>query len=130
MIINRKSVYIFTVAIITYLIAEIFFNSAILYLVGGVISIFLPLLGIKEGTVTLWLVLLLLTCLAYYRVRKKWLQIILIILIWILLYLIDMLLYEIMPDAKNIAIRYSNIIIASIVKSLLISYLSVKRSKF
>lgn len=129
MITNRKFIVAFSICFVTYLLSDIFFNDAVLYLLGGLFGTIAKWLGITKMFYFIWLAVLLGLIILYHKINNKPIKIVLIILLWALFYLIDAVLYEIMPDITSKILKYSHIGLSVVLKSLALSWIYYKGNK-
>lgn len=134
--IKKKFIYILSVSVILYLLPEIFFHNAMLYIVGGLVGGFLKeLLAISGSTPNdtsvflAWSILLIGSLFLYYRIQLRPLKYLNICFIFPLLYLFDFIIAEMLPE--NIQGYYLitgiNVITKSIALSLIIFFLKNKK---
>jgi len=123
MIINRKVSITLLICFIGYLISDTFFNDVILHLIGGLFGTVSNQIGLGNGFYFIWFVVLLGFVVLFYKIQVKLLKVALIISLWLLLYLIDALLYEIMPDITSKLLRYSHIGLSVLLKSLALGWI-------
>ncbi|NDP28847.1 MAG: hypothetical protein GZ087_15715 [Flavobacterium sp.] len=126
--INKKFVVVFSVCLLLYLVSDIFFNYAVFYLLGGLFGITSKWLGFG-GFYFIWLFFLIITVLLFYKLKSKVFKIIIITLLWALLYLVDAILYEVMPDITSSLSSYFHIGLAILLKSLALSWIYNKGIK-
>lgn len=91
---NKPLIVLFAISMISYLMADLFFNDAILYLVGGALGSLLKPVGLQKGFYMVWLIILVGIVVLYQKINISVLKWLLLILTWILLYLVDVALYE------------------------------------
>ena len=120
---NKRLMVLFVIGMIAYLITDLFFNDAILYLLGGVLGTLLKPLGLQKGFHIVWLILLIGIVILYQKINISVLKWVLLILIWILLYLVDVALYEILPDITSSATTYLHIVLSVLIKSGLLTWI-------
>jgi hypothetical protein len=126
--INKKLIIVFSVCLLLYLISDIFFNDAVFYLLGGLFGITSKWLGFISFYF-IWLFFLIVTIALFYKFKSRSSRIIIILLIWALLYLIDAVLHEIMPNITNWLSNYFHIGLAIILKSIALSWIYYKGIK-
>ena len=120
---NKPLTILFGINIIAYLISDLFFNDAFLYLVGGAIGTLLKPIGLQKGFYVAWLLILIGVVLLYQKVNHSLLKWLIIILIWILLYLVDIALYKILPDIASGTATYLNIGLSVLLKSIFLAWI-------
>lgn len=126
MIKNKKTLIIFLISVITYIISDFFFNDAIYYLVGGVLGYLLKIIGLKSIIYFFWIGLIFLLFITYKKSYNVFLKGGTLILLWFLLYIVDAILYQIIPDLSTISIKYSTILVAVFLKSVCLTYTYIK----
>lgn len=109
---NKPLAILLSISIIAYLISDLFFNDAILYLVGGALGTLLKPVGLQKGFYVAWLLILIGVVLLYQKVNHSLWKWVILILIGILLYLVDIALYKILPDIASRTATYLHIGIA------------------
>jgi hypothetical protein len=129
MITNRKFIVAFSICFVTYLLSDIFFNDAVIYLLGGLFGTMAKWLGTTKIFYFIWLAVLLGLITLYYKINNKPIKIVLIILLWALFYLIDAVLYEIIPDITSKILKYSHIGLSVVLKSLALCWIYYKGNK-
>jgi hypothetical protein len=123
MIINKKNILVFGICFVIYLMADIIFNDTGIYLLGGIFGVFVKWLGIKDAFYIIWFIFLVGVSILYINIENKHYKILLIIFLWALLYLIDLILYEITHDISNIFFKYNHILASVILKSFALSWI-------
>jgi len=121
----NKFISITVVSSIIYFVLNFYLNDFILYIVGGVIGGALNVIFQINSSIivfTVWLSLLIGFTVLCYFIRNKFLKICLLILIAMLLYLVDALLYEILGDITNKEKRHLHISLAILFKSIILSF--------
>ena len=98
---NKKFTTLIAVSVIVYLISDILFNDAIFYLIGGTLGALSKAIGIESGMLLIWSVILVGITILFYKLQNKPLMYVFIFLIAALLYLLDAILYKIMPDITD-----------------------------
>ena len=129
MITNRKITVAFLLCFIVYFLSDVFFNDAIFYLLGGLFGTLSKWLGLTKIFYLIWLAVLFGLIVLYYKSENIPIKVVLIILLWALLYIIDALLYEIMPDITSKLLRYSHIGLSVLIKSLNLTWIYYKGNK-
>ena len=120
MVANRKFTAVLLIVFFSYLLLDIFFNDSVYYLLGGFFGIFSKWIGFENNAFYfVWLAFLVGIIFIYRKVQNKLFEIIFILLLWALLYLIDALLYEIMPNINNKEQRYLHISLSILLRSLI-----------
>lgn len=134
MITNRKFALALAISFLVYLIPEVFFNEAMLYIsggvVGGTIQETLKYLNIKSSNYLvdfLWVLILIAVVFLFYRVQIKPLKYFTILLIAFLLYVIDFIFFEVFPN--DIGNYYFVSGIRILLKSLVLSWIYYKSIK-
>jgi hypothetical protein len=126
---NKPLIVLFAIALVAYLITDLFYNDAILYLVGGALGVLLKPVGLHKGFYVVWLIILIGIVVLYQRSNIKVLKWLLLILIWIFLYLVDVALYEILPDITSSADTYLHIGLSVLIKSALLAWIYYRGNK-
>lgn len=126
---NKPLIALFAIGMIAYLIIDLFFNDAILYLVGGALGTLLKPVGLQKGFYVVWLIILIGIVVLYQKINISVLRCLLLILIWILLYLVDVALYEVLPDITNSATTYLHIGLSVLIKSSLLTWIYYRGNK-
>jgi len=122
MITNRKFTGILLIIFISYLVFDVFLNDTIFYLLGGFFGSFSKWIGLESNAFYLvWLIFLISFVFLYSKVQHRLFKIGFIILLWFLLYLIDALLYEVITNINNVLQRYLQIILSTLIRSLILS---------
>src|SRR5436190_2190678 len=103
---NKPLAILLGTSIIAYLISDLFFNDAFLYLVGGALGTLLKPIGSQKGFYIAWLLILIGVALLYQKINQSLLKWLILILIWILLYVVDITLYKILPDITSSTAPY------------------------
>lgn len=127
---NKPLIVVFVIGMIAYLIADLFFNDAALYLVGGVLGTLLKPLGLQKGLYIVWLLILVGILALYWKINTRVLKWLMLMLIWFLLYWIDVTFYEILPDITNSAFTYIHIGVSVLIKSSLLAWIYYTVYKF
>lgn len=134
MITNRKFTVALAISFFVYLLPEIFFSEAMVYITGGVVAgtiqeIFKYLYNQPSVYLVdfVWGLILVAVVFLYYRIQVKPLKYFTLLLIAFLLYVIDFIFFEVFPD--GIANYYLSIGIRILLKSLLIAWIYYKGSK-
>jgi|APLak6261672720_1056091.scaffolds.fasta_scaffold16478_2 hypothetical protein len=126
---NKPLIVLFAIGMIAYLITDLFFNDAILYLVGGALGTLLKPVGLQKGFYIVWLIILIGIVVLYQKINSNVLKWALLILIWVLLYLVDVALYEILPDITSSAATYLHIGLSVLIKSSLLTWIYYRGKK-
>lgn len=124
--ITNRTLLIFIVA--AYFISDFIFNEAMLYIMGGGILGSLRELTDKEiamlPSVLIWVGLLGIFIILFYRLRSKLIKIFILLLIAALLYVVDFIRMELVPNnVHTIGARYFVIAISILSKSLLLYFI-------
>ncbi len=130
MITNRKFTGILLIIFISYLVFDIFLNDTIFYLLGGFFGLFSKWIGLESNAFYLvWLIFLISFVFLYSKAQHRLFKIVFIVLLWFLLYLIDVLLYEIITNINNVLQRYLQIILSTLIRSLVLSLIYFYKEK-
>jgi hypothetical protein len=118
---------VFVISSIIYILFHIFFEDMVIYLIGGIIGSFLKLFSNVVSSVSItivWIVLIgIFTSLVYYF--KTNLNLLFLIIIGLLLYIVDFLMYEFIIEGYNNAVfKYA----ISILKGLILASICYKFS--
>jgi hypothetical protein len=134
MITNRKFTIAFAICFLLYLLPEIVFSEALIYLSGGVIGgtikeAFKYFYGMPNDYLVyaVWVLILLTVVFLFYRIQIKPLKYFLILLIAFLLYVVDFIFFEMFPDGIGNYYFMSGIRI--LLKSLALSWIYYKGFK-
>jgi len=127
---NRPLIVVFVIGMIAYLIADLLFNDTPLYLVGGVLGTLLKPLGLPKGFYIVWLLVLVGIVALCWKISIKVLKWLMLILIWVLLYLIDVAFYELLPDITSRAATCIHIGLSVLIKSSLLACIYYTVCKF
>lgn len=132
--IDKKIVLVFTLSFIIYLLSDILFPDILIYLIGGLIGgIVNELFNSSSNNLFLWIwsILLIVSIILFYRVKKKNIFYILFSIIFLLLVLFDFILMEIVNfKVVDVFSYYSNLLIRVFCKSSFLTTLFYFRSKF
>lgn len=122
---NNKLPLLILVASGIYLILDLLFYDAFLYIIGGALGtiiksfnkqVNLGLLGF------LWLILLIVSVVSFYKIKNKLLKYFMLAFVVIMLYLVDFILYNFLNFGReDIKINYLNVAIMVIVKGLILA---------
>jgi hypothetical protein len=126
---NKPHIVVFVIGMIAYLIVDLFFNDAILFLVGGVLGTLLKPFGLQKGFYIVWLLILIGVMALYWKINIRVLKWLLLSLIWVLLYLVDAAFYEILPDITSSAATYIHIGLSVLIKSSLLAGIYYRGNK-
>lgn len=118
--INRKFIIVFIISFFLYLLSDIFIADAFLYLWGGMFGSITRWLGISQSFPFIWLSVLFL--IVYIKGHNKFFKITLIILLWMLLYLLDIFIYKLISEITNKMMR-NFFVISAFLKSLTLSWI-------
>lgn len=129
MIANRNFTAALAFCITIYFVSDYFFNGTVFYLIGGSMGTVSKLIGLKNGFYLVWTTLLVGSIVLFYKSQNKVIKYTAVVIIWVLLYLIDSILYEIMPDVTSKIIRYSHMGLAIFLKSVLLVWIYYRRHK-
>jgi hypothetical protein len=121
MIVYKNITTVFLICFVSYTVSDIFFNGDIFYSVGGLLGSFSKYLELNKMFYLLWLTLLILVTLIYSKAKNKPIKVILIILLWALFYIIDTLLFELMPEITSKLLGFIHTGISVLLKSLMLS---------
>ena len=125
MITKRFSI-IALLSVVLYTVLYFFLKDTFLYIIGGALGSFIKLFSQQVNILLLsimWLGLLLTFIFFYYKTSSKSLRYLFLLLIAILLYLVDFILYRVLNyDTTNVEIRYLNDSILILLKSLFLSF--------
>lgn len=134
MITNRKFTIPLAIFFLAYLLPEMFFSEAMVYMSGGIIGgtiqeIFKSFYEKPSDYLVnaVWVLILLAVVFLFYRVQIKPLKYFLILLIAFLLYIIDFIFFEMFPDGIGNYYFMSGIRI--LLKSLALSWIYYKGFK-
>ena len=135
--ITKRFITILAISLAVYFLPEIFFENALLYIVGGSIGGTLQE-ALKVFTENppdflvffLWLVLLIGFVFLYYRTGSKPLKYFVLIVIAFFLYIVDFTIFEMLPD--NVSNYYyvltgSRILVKGLLLTLIIYFESKRR---
>lgn len=112
-----KNSFLIVTIFLIYFISDFFFNDAMLYILGGTFGIVARALALKHMTVFIWIIFLIGAILLYYYCLNKILKYSSIVLVGVLLYLLDFVLYEIMPNIRDSKTMYIHLGISILIKS-------------
>lgn len=118
---NNKSIITLAVAIVFYLVLDFFFNDAMLYIVGGTVALPVKALGgTKTGDIVptvFWALVLLGAIVLFFKAKNKVVAFITAVIIACLLYLIDFIAYDLLPQITTAGTRNLTIVLLVIIKS-------------
>lgn len=126
---NKPLIVVFVIGMIAYLIVDLFFNEALLYLVGGILGSSLKAIGLQNGFSVAWLLILIGIIFLYQKINIAILKWLLLIFIWILLYWIDVILYDVLPDIASSTVTYLHIGLSVLSKSVLLAMVYYRSNK-
>lgn len=131
---NNKLPVLILVAIGIYLILDLLLHDAFLYIIGGLLGALLKSFDKQVNLsllIFLWIGLLIASVVAFYKLQNKPLKYLMLVIVAILLYVVDFILYEFLNfDREDVKINYLNTAIMIIAKGLilaLIIYVERKR---
>ena len=132
----KRLLFVLGISLIIYLLPELFFHNAMLYIVGGLVGgtlkEVLGFFGSKPSdsfVFFVWFMLLVGVVFLYYRPQNKLLKYLNVVIVFGLLYLLDFMVYEILPDnLKSQLITGIIVFSKSLVLSLII-YFNVRQNK-
>ena len=125
--INRSFVIVLAICISIYFVLDYFLKDVFVYLIGGLVGTLLKGLGLKKGLYFIWTVLIVVIITIFNKLQNKPLMYITIFLIGFLLNLINVILYDVMPDITSKTILYLHMGLAILLKSILLTWISYKR---
>lgn len=122
---------VFSISSIAYILLYIFFDDMFIYFIGGIIGSFLKLFSNTVSpsfVIIIWLILIsIFVGLQYYL--KSSLSFLILIIIGLLLYLTDFLMYElIIENYNNDVVKYIISILKGVFLALIWYYFFKKRS--
>jgi hypothetical protein len=129
MITNRGFIVALAFCVVLYFVSDYFFNGAVFYLIGGSLGAVLKLIDLKNGFYLTWTTLLVGSIVLFYKSQNKAIKYTAVVIIWALLYLIDSILYEVMPDITSKIIRYSHMGLAIFLKSVILILIYYRQRK-
>jgi len=118
MIKNKHVIGLSIIAIVTYLISDLLFNDAILYFIGGIFGALLKPVGLQNSFMIVWLIALIGTVVLFQKMHSRVLKYATFILLWVLLYLFDAILYKLLPDRTSKATMYLHIGLSVFLKTI------------
>ena len=131
---NNKLTVLILVAIGIYLILDLLLHDTFLYTIGGLLGALLKPFDKQVNLsllIFLWIGLLISSVVAFYKLQNKPLKYLMLVIVAILLYVVDFILYEFLNfDREDVKINYLNTVIIIIAKGLilaLIIYVEIKR---
>ena len=102
-----------------------FLNDLFLYAIGGVLGIVVKVFSKQTNVpllVCLWVVLLGVATLFYYKFNRRSVKYLFLLLVAVLLYVVDFLLYDIMSfDTPDRMIIFLNIAVMVLIKAVVLS---------
>lgn len=128
LIISKKFAVACSVLIVLYFISDYFFTDTALYLAGGLIGILSKAIGLKSFF-PVWIILLVAFIVLSFKLKNKFVWLATLVIIGILLYLINVCLYEVLPDITSKALRYLHISLSILLKSTALALIYCKSSK-
>jgi len=135
---TKRFLFVLGASFTLFLLPELFFHNAMLYIVGGMIGGVLQkvLGGVFEAQQVdsfffpVWLILLAGTVFLYYRLQNRTVKYLNIILVFGLLYVVDFMVYEILPNnLKPQLITGISVFVKSLVLSLIIYFNGRQKKK-
>lgn len=120
--INRKFIIVFIICFFLYLLSDIFIADTFLYLWGGIFGSIARWLGITQSFPFIWLSVLVVLAIVYIKGQNKFFKITLIILLWMLLYLLDIFIYKLISEITSKMMR-NFFVISAFLKSLTLSWI-------
>lgn len=122
---NNKLPILILIASVFYLLLDLLWHDMFLYLIGGILGSLLKSSDRQVSLillVLLWLALLIGAVVGFYKIGNKPLKYIMLVVVAVLLYVVDFIIYNLLPydivDAKS---RYLTIGIMVLVKSIILS---------
>lgn len=125
MIINNRFVLVLLIFIISYIFFEALYSQTMLYLVGGFFGALLDIIGIENDYATsfiIWAIFLICMIVLSFKLKNKFLWYITLIVIWCLLYLVDVLFYELLPDITSKLLSNLHFGLSTFIKSIILSF--------
>jgi len=120
---NRNYISLLSICFVIYFVSDYFLDGAVFYLIGGLLGTLFKLFGLKTGFYFLWITLLIASITLFYKIQNKVIKYSAIVIIWFLLYFIDAILYEVMPDFTRNIIRYLHMGLAILLKSVILVWI-------
>lgn len=118
---NNKSLITLAAAIVFYLVSDFFFNDALLYIVGGTVALPVKALGgNKTGDIlpiVFWVVVLLGAIVLFFKAKNKAVAFIAAVIIACLLYIIDLIAYDLIPQITTANTKNITIVLLAAIKS-------------
>jgi hypothetical protein len=127
---NKKNGTVFIIFFTMYLLSDIYIPDIFLYLFGGVFGTIAKWIGTTKMFFFLWFIVLFGFVCLHFKVQNHFFKITIIILLWALLYLVDMFFNEIVTlEYSNRFLRYSYIGLSSFFKSIVLTFIYYKGVK-
>lgn len=112
-----------SVCIVIYFASDIFFNDAVLYLVGGLFGGLSKTIGLKGFAFLIWAVFLVSAVVLSFKIESKVFWFIILAVIWFLLYLIDVFFYKLLPDITSKSLSYLHLGLSVLLKSTALAWI-------
>ena len=122
---NNKLPVLILIASAIYLILDLLLHDIFLYIIGGLLGTLLKSSDKQVNLsllVLLWLVLLIASVVAFYRIRNKPLKYCMLVFVVVLLYVVDFILYNYLNfDREDVKMNYLNMAIMILAKGLILA---------
>lgn len=134
----KRFLFVLGVSVVLYLLPEIFFHNAMLYIVGGsvggTLKEILGAFGSKPNdsvVFLVWFILLVGNVFVYYRLQNRLLKYLTILVAFGLLYVFDFIIFEMLPNDFQgyYLITGINVLSKSLALSLIIYFEEIKNKK-
>lgn len=124
MMTRNRFLLLTVVASALYLVLHLLLNDVFLYAIGGAIGVVLKIFS-KQVSESLfiftWIVLLGMSVFFYYRIKSQPIKYLFLLLIFFLMYVIDLVLYKVVSNAPDTSLRIFNTAVMVLVKGLVLS---------
>ena len=120
---NRNYISLLIICFVIYFVSDYFFDGAVFYLIGGSLGTLFKLFGLNKGFYFLWITLLIATITLFYKIQNKVIKYCAVVIIWFLLYFLDAVLYEVVPDFSSNFIKYLHMGLAILLKSVTLAWI-------
>lgn len=121
---RNKFLLLAVAASVLYLVFHLLLNDVFLYAIGGAISVVLKIFSrqVSESLLLFtWIALLGMSIFFYYRIKGQSIKYLFLLLIFFLMYVIDLVLYKVISNASDASLRIFNTVVMVSVKGLILS---------
>lgn len=122
---NNKLPVLILIASAIYLILDLLLHDTFLYIIGGLLGTLLKSFDKQVNLsllVLLWLVILIASVVAFYRIKNKPLKYFMLVIVVVLLYVVDFIVYNFLNfDREDVKMNYLNTAIMILAKGLILA---------